>query len=276
MKDEKGDLFKAFEKAAEKVLEARKPVVLRLDGNSFSKFTKKHMVKPFDERFEHAMNAACQSVMEYCSGRCFAYVQSDEITVILRNDQSEKTNPFLANRTQKIASLTAAKASVAFNRSLREQGMEVPDQVFDCRVFTVPTEMVNAVVAWRQEDCFRNAVSGVLYWKLRDTAGRKTAHAWMHGKGTGDYLDKLGELGVTTTDIGEHRLRGRVMQREVYEAFKRDFMPPEVFQEHLEKGHIKDYDEVQNRSRWVVLPRTPRFEVEPEFVASHLEVQMEK
>jgi len=271
MKDELGDKFKAFEAAAESVLEPGLPVFLRLDGNSFSKFTKGNMVKPFDARFEQAMNAAAESVLEYCSGVCFAYVQSDEITVLLRNDQSEKTTPFLANRTQKLASLTAAKASVAFNRSLREQGMEVPDQVFDCRAFTVPEEMTNSVVAWRQEDCFRNAIAGTLYWRMREDTGRKTAHNWMHGKGTGDYLSKLSELGVTTEDIGEHRLWGRVLQREVYTALKSEVMPPDVFQGLVEKGHIKDVNETVTRSRWTVLERTPRFNTEPEFVAQHME-----
>lgn len=270
MKDELGDMFKAFEQAAESVLVPGLPVFLRLDGNSFSKFTKQNMVKPFDERFETAMNAAATAVLDYCSGACFAYVQSDEITIILRNDQREETTPFLANRTQKLTSLTAAKASVAFNRSLREQGMDVPDQVFDCRAFTVTPDLTNATVAWRQEDCFRNAISGTLYWKLREDTGRKTATNWMHGKGVDDYLAKLSELEITTADIGEHRLWGRVIQREVYEAFKRDVMPPEAFQKLVEKGHIKDENETVTRGRWTILERTPRFQTEPEFVAEHM------
>lgn len=272
MKDEQGDVYKEFEKASETVLKAGLPVFLRLDGNSFSKFTKKHCRKPWDVRFEMAMNEAAREVLKYCSGVCFAYVYSDEITILLRNDQNENTTPFLANRTQKLASLTAAKASVAFNRSLRDQRMDVPDQVFDCRAFTVPRNLdyVNGVLAWRQADCFTNAVSSTLYWKLRSEEGRKTAHNWMHGKGVSDYIDRLLEFGVSKEDIGEERLYGRVIQREVYEVAKKDILPPHVFDRLMAQGHIQDPNETVMRSRWSVLKPTPRFKEEPEFVAQHM------
>lgn len=259
MRDTTGDRFKEYEKAGELVLPSREPVILRLDGNSFSKFTKQHFEKPFDDRFEQAMNAAAIAVLEYCSGCYFAYVQSDEISIMLLNDQTEKTSPFLANRTQKLASLCASKASVAFNRSLREQNVGDFDAVFDCRAFVVPEEEVSDLFQWRQEDCYRNGIASTLYHTLRGKWGRKTAHKWMQGKGVRAYIRKLEELGISLDDIGEHRLYGRVIERDTFEVLKKDLMPAEAFQKLLDDGRIKDESETAIRSTWGVQKETPWF-----------------
>src|SRR5690606_6640342 len=147
------------------------PVIIRLDGNSFSRLTRVlKLEKPFDERFNRAMDAAAIAVLEYCSGAQVAYVQSDEITILLRNDQTHETTPFLGNRTQKITSLTAATAAVAFSQALAaELGLEARDGVraiFDARVFVVPPAEVNNVFLWRQFDAFKNSVSTYAYWEL--------------------------------------------------------------------------------------------------------------
>ena len=38
--------------------------------------------------FEGAMDAAAMAVIDYCSGAEFCYIQSDEISILLRNDQT--------------------------------------------------------------------------------------------------------------------------------------------------------------------------------------------
>src|SRR5690606_15755000 len=50
--DPLGKRMKCYERAAEAVLAPRLPVIIRLDGNSFSRLTRKlRFNKPFDERF---------------------------------------------------------------------------------------------------------------------------------------------------------------------------------------------------------------------------------
>jgi len=173
--DSMGDRMKSYETASEQILPIRLPVILRLDGNSFSRFTKVNdFKKPFDEKFDAAMNAAAKAVLSYCSGSCVAYLQSDEMTILLRNNQTVDTDPFLGNRTQKLTSLTAAKASVAFNRALTMFDIDA-QAVFDCRAFVVPHYEVQNVFLWRQFDAFKNCISAYAYYKLKEKYGRKTA-----------------------------------------------------------------------------------------------------
>lgn len=249
--DSFGDRMKDYEAACEQVLTRRLPVILRLDGNSFSKFTKNNgFEKPFDANFETAMVEAAKAVMGYCSGSYLAFVQSDEITIFLRNDQTHQTDPFLANRTQKIASLTAATASVAFNKALG-RGTEA---IFDCRVFVVPHQEVVNVFRWRQKDAYRNGINMYLYHKLKDKYGRKTAQEMLHGQTT------KGQKGMITEELDVHPdnlpkawLYGRAIWREKEEVPLKDTMDPEKFRELVSQGRIEE-NKVVVRTKWQVEP----------------------
>lgn len=160
--------FKDYEDVSDYKLAARLPIILRLDGNSFSKLTKADAFeKPFDPDFISAMTHAAKAVLDYCSGSCVAYVQSDEISILLRNDQTVNTQPFLANRIQKLVSLCAAKASVEFCDTLRSYKSEWLEAVFDCRAFTVPPSEVNNYFLWRQNSCFTNMIHSYAYWEVK-------------------------------------------------------------------------------------------------------------
>lgn len=192
--------MKEYEDTSENTLPARLPIIMRLDGNSFSKL---NYDKPFDERFEVRMRAAAAAVYKYCSGAEFCYTQSDEISILLRNDQTYGTQPFLANRTQKLASLCASKASIEFG------------EAFDCRVFVLPPDEVVNYFLWRQRDCFKNCISSFAYWGLVNKHGRKTAQKMLHGKTTNDRQEIIyHELGINPgVDIPMHRRRGSCLQR---------------------------------------------------------------
>lgn len=270
-KDSMGDRFKAYEEASEQILPARLPVILRLDGNSFSKLTKREEFdKPFDLQFEGAMNAAAISVMGYCSGSQVAYAQSDEISILLRNTMSTGTEPFLANRTQKIASLCASKASVAFNKANVEHGIDT-EAVFDCRAFVMPQHDVNNYFLWRQRDAFRNCIHSYAYWNLKEKYGRKTAQKMLHGKTVNDMQEVIfQELGVNPNDIRTAFKRGRCIFRENYDAPLRDVMSAEKLDELVTKGHIDDPDEVVTRSRWTVDEEIPLFNKDRQYIESYL------
>lgn len=204
--------MKGYERASENILPRRLPVILRIDGNSFSKLTR-DMEKPFDPSFEDAMDAAATAVCNYCSGAQLAYVQSDEITVLLRNDQNRDTDPFLGNRTQKLASLTAGTATLAFNDWL-EKYTEYRSKrgIFDCRAFVVPPSEVVNVFLWRQLDAFRNFVHSYAYHKLGEKMGKKTAHKLLQGKTVAQMQEVIfQELGVNVNDLPGKR--GRTIER---------------------------------------------------------------
>lgn len=71
------------------------PLAIRLDGRSFSRFTKP-LAKPFDPLFRDLMAQTARYLIEETQA-VIAYTQSDEITVIL--------DPF----SRKLASMTAAR-----------------------------------------------------------------------------------------------------------------------------------------------------------------------
>jgi len=265
-KDEFGDRIKDYEKTFDYKLLNRSPILIRLDGNSFSKLTKNlKFEKPYDEVFNNAMLSATTAVLEYCSGACIAYTQSDEITVLLRNDQTLDTSPFLSNRIQKICSLVASTCSVAFNNYLsfqsKHQIFNELNAVFDCRVFVVPKEEVNNVFLWRQQDCWKNCVSAVAHFGLCDKYGRKTAQKMLHGKGASDRQELIfTELGMNMNDYPTKYKRGICVVRKAYNTPIEDILPIEKVKELGKEG------EIVKRTLWTPDLDIPMFNKDPNYI----------
>ncbi len=263
--------IKAYEAASEQILPIRLPVILRMDGHAFSKLTEREdFEKPFDERFLEAMHAAATDVLEFCSGAELAYVQSDEISVLLRNDHTEQTEPFVGNRTQKLASLTASRAAVTFNRVANGHGIPT-EAMFDCRAFVVPYAEVNNYFLWRQEDAFKNCISTYAYWELRKKYDATKAHQKLHGLSTNERQELIfQEFGVNPNDIATKWKRGVCIRRVERELPLRDVLAPEKLAELLEKGHVDDPDELVMRRPWEVDTEIPRFNQEPGYIEGFL------
>jgi tRNA(His) 5'-end guanylyltransferase len=160
-----GDRIKSYEATTETRLLPRLPVVVRLDGRSFSKFTK-GMEKPFDSKFRKAMVEVTKYLVEQTNAK-IGYTQSDEISLILHADNLQNGSVLFDGRVQKISSNFASMASVKF---LLEMQKSFPEKVdgsktlpsFDCRVFAVPskTEATNSIY-WRTLDAVKNSISMV-------------------------------------------------------------------------------------------------------------------
>lgn len=218
-----GDRMKSYERAMETELDAGLPVLARLDGHGFSKFTA-GMSQPFDRRFTLAMALTTEDLMRQSRART-AYCQSDEITLVFfptRTKEGTWQNYDFNGRVQKLATLLSSFASVRFGHHLREilrdpeyavdvevyfQGkghrIRNPDSEkplapkmiasiekahFDARIFQVPTveEAVNCLF-WRNAiDCVRNTVSKVGSFHF--------GHKAMHKTNTGSKLKMLSEL----------------------------------------------------------------------------------
>jgi len=158
MIDELGDRMKAYEaKEASRKLIPLLPVMVRIDGRSFSKFTKK-MKKPFDERMSQLMVDTTKYLCEQ-SNADLGYVQSDEISLVLYSDSYDK-QIFFNLKIQKLVSQLAALATGYFINNFFDELKTIP--TFDCRVWNVPnqTEASNTIL-WRFKDAVRNSVSGL-------------------------------------------------------------------------------------------------------------------
>ena len=134
-------------------------IVARLDGRGFTRLTKelRPFEAPFDEAFRDLMVETGRSLMTCGFGIRYAYLQSDEISLLFEpEDQS------FGRKERKILSLLAGQASAEFSVRL---GMSCS---FDCRVVQLPnSSRVIDYFRWRSEDAARNALSAYCYWTLR-------------------------------------------------------------------------------------------------------------
>lgn len=186
------DRMKEYEANFDYKIMRRCPVILRLDGRSFSRLTKS-LEKP-SEKFINAMANTTLDVAKDIEGCVFGYCQSDEITLVLKNDQSIYSMPWFDNRIQKMVSIAAAEATYAFGKNLEKQELELKRGIFDCRVFSVPNtiELVNNLI-YRQRDCMRNAISLVADAQLRKRLGKGAALKLLLNKGSKERLQLLFE-----------------------------------------------------------------------------------
>lgn len=175
-------------------------IMVMLDGRSFSKKIKNNFKRPFDETFINLMNETAKYVCEKVSGCKLAYVQSDEINLILYDDFEK--DPFFGNRLCKLQSIIASIATSKFNQlaiieALKDNNCSKDGVInmiansslyeFDCKVWNVPN--VNdafAGILYRQNDCVRNSKEAV--------AQNYFSHKTLHGKKTEEQIELVKEF----------------------------------------------------------------------------------
>lgn len=210
--DNLGDRMKAYEsEETDRVFDASRPLVVRLDGRAFSTFTR-GMNKPFDDRLIAVMDEVTAALVD-ANHAVIGYTQSDEITLIFDRSR-EEAQPIFGGRLFKVISLLAGMASARFAllaATVWPERVARSVPMFDCRAFGVPSrvEAVNALV-WRELDASRNAVQAV--------AQAHFSPKQMHGRSCDVLETMLAERGVAMSDypIG-HRL-GRYFARRTMEV----------------------------------------------------------
>lgn len=164
--------MKKYEKVPSNTLVKRIPVILRIDGKAFHSFTK-GMQRPFDNTLSICMNETAKYLVENIQGCKLAYVQSDEISLLLTDYEKINTDAWFGYGVQKMASISASMATVGFNKEWITQqvfyksgsGDEKSDYfdnlklaMFDSRAFNIPKEEVCNYFIWRQQDATRNSI----------------------------------------------------------------------------------------------------------------------
>lgn len=192
-KDSLGDRMKGYENVSRNYLTHRVPVIIRLDGKAFHTFTR-GMEKPFDPILTQTMQQTMKSLCENIQGCVLGYTQSDEITLVLTDYATIKTDAWFNYNIQKMTSIAASMATLAFNKALYQviddhfnkdeilsamYGENTEERVkvckyadimanafrkgalFDARVFSIPKEEVCNCLIWRQQDAVRNSIEAV-------------------------------------------------------------------------------------------------------------------
>lgn len=106
------DEMKTLERTVESCLPHVGYVIIRIDGRSFHSLTR-GMEKPFDSWFVAAMDNAAKRVMEGANAIA-AYVQSDEINLIIDPHGKNGCSLPFNGRVEKLVSLSASSAAVGF------------------------------------------------------------------------------------------------------------------------------------------------------------------
>lgn len=155
-KDTLGDRMKAYEKVQNHVLSPRTPIIIRVDGKAFHTFTRG--LEAFDSSLMAMMDKAATEICKQVSGAQIAYVQSDEISILLHYYKRFNSQPYFNNELQKICSVTASIAAATATMESASVFGKVKPAVFDSRVFTLPEDEVCNYFLWRQQDWTRNSV----------------------------------------------------------------------------------------------------------------------
>jgi len=167
-----------YEQISKTKLMRRTPVIIRIDGKAFHTFTR-GFAKPFDMVLMKSMQETTKYLCENIQGCVLGYTQSDEITLLLIDYQKFETSAWFDYEVQKMCSIAASMATMAFNRLFKDNvDVYIRDNeagelveiytkavnngaMFDARVFNIPKEEVTNCIYWRQLDASRNSVQMV-------------------------------------------------------------------------------------------------------------------
>ena len=260
--DDLGTRMKTYyEQIPKTKLMRRMPVIIRIDGKAFHTFTRGFQ-KPFDEVLIKSMQETTKYLCENIQGCVLGYTQSDEITLVLVDYQKLETAAWFDYEVQKMCSIAASMATMAFNKAFSKNidelhseyfngktifdeeyfstllSAEAKGAMFDARCFNIPKEEVANLIYWRQDDASRNSIQMV--------GQANFSHNELQNKSNSQIQDMLMlEKGINWNDFPTYQKRGSCCIKEFYQD---------------ENVDIKDGPCI--RSRWIIDKEIPIFKGE--------------
>ncbi|MCY1066916.1 tRNA(His) guanylyltransferase Thg1 family protein [Nannocystis sp. RBIL2] len=224
MTDDLGDRMKMYEMAeAGRKCMPLLPIVARIDGRSFSKFTH-GLERPFDRRLSQLMIETVKFLLRETNAVC-GYTQSDEITLAWYTPTFDSQIIF-DGRISKLVSVLASLTTAYFNKRLPEflpgeYGEKLPH--FDARVWNLPSleEAANTFL-WREFDAVKNSVAMA--------ARAYYSHKQLDNKNGAEMQAMLREKGVEWNEYPDFFKRGTYVQRRKsvrkFDAEELEKLPP--------------------------------------------------
>ena len=220
--DELGMRMKTYENVPKNFLMLGTPKVIRVDmraGHTFCRGFK----RPFDDVFSNAMKKTAIALCEQIPKAVMAYKQSDEISVVLNDENKDGTyDCFFKGNVEKITSISASIATLEFNKAFENEveclialSAQMPylDKqwmaLFDSRVFELPNlEELHNYILWREFDAERNSIQMVGHANF--------AQKEMHCKNTKEIQNKLLlERDINWNDFPTEYKRGCLIVKKV-------------------------------------------------------------
>lgn len=224
-KDALGTRMKEYEVTTRTFLPKRSYTIIRIDGKAFHTYTR-GLERPFDLGLIEDMNATAAYLCKNIMGAKFAYVQSDEISILLTDFDDIGTQAWFENNVQKMVSVAASMATAKFNqlrlmRRLASAQRFVKDVAFtlierdiqefklaefDARVFQIPQKVeVENYFIWRQQDATRNSISSV--------AQSLYSHKELHGVSSDAKQELIFQKGINWNDYPSRMKRGGFIEK---------------------------------------------------------------
>lgn len=223
-KDVFGDRMKGYEKDIPfPKFSADQYVYMRIDGRSFSKFTKNlvkagHIKKPRDHNFEGVFHKAVKGTMKEFP-IITAFHQSDEISLLFDTGNAESSELPFGGKSQKLLSVIPSYFTASFISAFHEIYDFNPLASFDARIAVFPNkvEAVNMFV-WRYQDARRNLIQDIAH----HTYGAKK----LHKVSTKDKYEMIGKPEIKAGsffkrhkieyyDEGEFYVRTKILEADI-------------------------------------------------------------
>lgn len=271
-KDSLGDRMKEYENVSRNYLTRHIPVIIRIDGKAFHSFTR-GFDKPFDKILIKTMQDTMKYLCENIQGCVFGYCQSDEITLVLTDYKTIKTDAWFGYNIQKMASISASMATMAFNKYFGEncdeyinsvaalQDFDIEDKylkaleisrekgaMFDSRCFSIPKEEVCNCLIFRQQDATRNSIEAV--------GQANFSQKELNGKSCNKIQDMLfTEKGINWNDFSTVEKRGTCCIKKLIPI--------------REEGS-GDITAIISRQKWVIDTEIPIFTQDRDYIEKRL------
>lgn len=239
-----------YEQIPKTKLMRRCPVVIRIDGKSFHSFTK-GFNKPYDDLLIKSMQETMKYLCANVQGCVLGYHQSDEISLLLIDYKNLNSQAFFDYEIQKVCSITASMATMAFNKAFLKEVNEyllncakgenkdirfadvysravLKGAMFDSRCFNIPESEVTNYFYWRQLDATRNSIQMV--------GQANFSHKELQNKSCDMIQDMLhDQKGINWNDYPTYKKRGSCCVK------------------------VIDFDDGLFRSKWVIDKDIPIF-----------------
>ncbi len=238
MEDEFGDRMKDYESVeTSRKLDPHLPIYARIDGRSFSKFTR-GMERPYSLEMSSAMVETTKHLVANPHARV-GYTQSDEISLVWLAE-GEGSDILFSGKVLKLVSVLASMAAAKF-ATVCPVGYEDRLPHFDCRVFQLPSkiEAANAIL-WRAMDARKNSISMA--------AQAMFSPKQLHGKRQADMIGMLLGNGMKFEDFPGFFKDGSFARRKVVEHYLTADELAEIPEQHRPAGPVlrTDIEVLQN------------------------------
>lgn len=236
----------------------RTPVIIRIDMNNAHVFTS-FMKKPFDPIFVESMHNTAVALCEQLTNVEFAYVQSDEINLLLIDYKKITAGQWQSGNVQKMVSLSASIATIEFNRvythailnhseldaeSIDQYSSRINKMTFDACAFNIPESEITNYFIHRQTECSKNSVqaAGSFYFAAEKLQNLNNI----------TIQEKLKGIGINWNNYPIFFKRGICTKKEEYTVH----------------DEYKDEDIV--RTRWIIDYEIPVFAKDRNYVGKFL------